>query len=186
MYFTNVPKLYYPFTINDAEQLIVLKDITHNVRFKEIVKDKITSYEYYTIQDGDTPEVISEKIYGTPNYHWAIMLLNDRFDYLTDFPIPVKVFDKYLSDKYDDIHGIHHCQKIVDGIVIKITTPVKVEQPAGYPSVTTPEYTTYLNYISSYGVTNYDYETVLNEEKRYLKYIPKELITYIIRELNDL
>jgi hypothetical protein len=186
MYFTNVPKLYYPFNINDAEQLIVLKDITHNIRFKEIIKDKITSYEYYVIQDGDTPEIISEKIYGTPNYHWTLMLLNDRFDYLTDFPIATKVFDKYVKEKYDDIYGIHHCQKIVDGIIVKITTPVKVEQPAGYPSVTTTEYTEYLNYISSYGVTNYDYETILNEEKRNLKYIPVELITYIIKEITDL
>jgi hypothetical protein len=186
MYFTNVQKLYYPFNINNKQELIVLKDITHNVRFKEIIKDKITSYEYYTIQDGDTPEIISEKIYGTPNYHWTIMLLNDRFDYLTDFPIPIKVFDKYVKEKYDDIYGIHHCQKIVDGIIIKITTPEKVEQPAGYPSVTTSEYTAYLNYISSFGVTNYDYETTLNEEKRNLKYIPADIISYIIKEINDL
>jgi hypothetical protein len=179
MYFTKVPYLYYPFTINNDTQLIGIKDITHNIRFKEIAKDKITSFETYTILDNETPEIISEKLYGTPNYHWAIMLLNDRFDYLTDFPISVKVFDKYVKEKYEDPYAIHHCQKVINNQVITISNPVK-------PPVDSPEYPAYMEYISSYGITNYDYEAQLNDDKRILNYIPKELIDYIITEMNNL
>jgi hypothetical protein len=49
--------------------------------------DLITIYDLYDIEDGETPDIISNKIYGKPTYHWLIMLVNQRFDYIKDWPM---------------------------------------------------------------------------------------------------
>ena len=30
--------------------------------------------------DGETPEIVAEKVYGNAEYHWIIMLANDIYD----------------------------------------------------------------------------------------------------------
>jgi hypothetical protein len=62
-------------------------DITKNVRFLKDILDSITLYEEYSIEDGDTPEIIAHKIYGNVSLHWLIMLANLKFNLWNDFPL---------------------------------------------------------------------------------------------------
>lgn len=77
MYFKNFQKIYYDYTINGEKELKVVTDITKNVRFRKEVLFNILTYDLYDIKDGETPEIIAEKIYGNPEYHWIIMLANE-------------------------------------------------------------------------------------------------------------
>ena len=78
-YFTKFPQIYYDFKVggvNDPSTLMVIRDITHNVRIRKEVLSNVVLYDYYHIQDGETPEIISEKVYGSPLYHWVTLLVN--------------------------------------------------------------------------------------------------------------
>lgn len=89
MYFKEFPKFLYDFKYsNNQTKTSVVTDITRNIRFRKEILDNITVFDEYDIVDGETPEIIAEKIYGNPEYHWIIMLANQRYDYLTDFPLP--------------------------------------------------------------------------------------------------
>ena len=89
MYFKEFPEFLYDFRYGAYEtKTSIVRDITRNVRFRKEVLDNIAVYDEYDIVDGETPEIIAEKIYGNPEYHWIIMLANQRYDYLTDFPLP--------------------------------------------------------------------------------------------------
>ena len=72
MYFSKIPYIYAPFTIGGIEQYVQLKDITVNVRFMSEFLSNITVYDLYDIKDGETPEILAERFYGTPIYHWGI------------------------------------------------------------------------------------------------------------------
>ena len=103
MYFSNFPKTYYelaPASYKKPAEYIVLTDITTNVRFKKEVIDKISVYDWYTMKDTQTIENVSEELYGSPHYHWVLMLLNDRYDYVNDFPITVNSLNRVIHDKY--------------------------------------------------------------------------------------
>lgn len=89
MYFKEFPEFLYDFRYAPNEtKTAIVKDITRNVRFRKEVLENITVFDEYDIVDGETPEIIAEKVYGNPEYHWIIMLANQRYDYLTDFPLP--------------------------------------------------------------------------------------------------
>lgn len=87
MYFKEFPQFLYDFRYNPLEtKTSIVTDITRNIRFRKEVLESITVFDEYDIVDGDTPEIIAEKIYGNPEYHWIVMITNGYYDYLTDFP----------------------------------------------------------------------------------------------------
>ena len=86
MFFKEFPVIPYQFNINGKNTLRMVKDITKGVKLTKEFLDRLDYYSEYDIVEGDTIERIAEKLYGNANYHWLLMLANDRFDYTKDFP----------------------------------------------------------------------------------------------------
>lgn len=101
MYFKDFPQFLYDFNYGDKVKTSVVVDITRNLRIKKDIFANITLYDEYDIIDGETPEIISEKFYGTPEYHWVIMLANEKYDYRNDFPLPEPVLQKHIATVYN-------------------------------------------------------------------------------------
>ena len=74
-YFRNFPALDYYFgnktTSTRFPNLMVYADLIDQI------KDDVSVYTEYNIQNGDRADQISQKLYGTTDYHWTIFLMND-------------------------------------------------------------------------------------------------------------
>ena len=103
MYFKDFPKFLYDFKYGTTSETktSVVRDITRNIRFRKEVLENYSLYDEYDIKDGETPEIIAEKIYGNPEYHWIIMLANQRYDYLNDFPMEYVTLVKHAAIVYN-------------------------------------------------------------------------------------
>lgn len=101
MYFKSFPSLFYSFTINGKIELRVVTDITANVRLRKEALEAVTIYETYDIKDGETAEIIAAKYYGDSQYHWAVMMINEKYDYIRDFPMAYEVLNEYIRLKYN-------------------------------------------------------------------------------------
>ena len=103
MYFKDFPKFLYDFKYDSTNKTktSVVMDITHNVRFRKEVLENYTLYDEYDIHDGETPEMIAEKVYGNPNYHWIIMLVNQKYDYISDFPLDYAALTASTAKEYN-------------------------------------------------------------------------------------
>ena len=101
MYFKQFPQIYYDFPqANSSDtELQILTDVTTNVRFRKQVLENVTLYDEYDMLEGETPEMVAEKVYGNPELHWVIMLANQRYDYLKDFPMSSRELELYCIDK---------------------------------------------------------------------------------------
>jgi hypothetical protein len=128
MYFSQFPKIYYDFAQdNTSTTLQVLTDITTNVRVRKQVLENITLYDEYDIMDGETPEMIAEKVYGNPELHWVIMLVNQRYNYIQDFPLTNAELYEHCIATYgeDHLEDVHHYER--DGIqtngVVELVVP---------------------------------------------------------------
>ena len=147
-------------SVNGSSQLTIVKDITHNIRFRKEILENITLYDEYDIRDGETPEIIAERIYGNAQYHWVIMLLNERYDYITDFPLSYPELVSHTEQKYGagNANGIHHYLDFngnrVDSIISSVTM---LDYGSGYdseadPPLVTIDAPTGSNPIQAYGV----------------------------------
>jgi hypothetical protein len=162
MYFKNFPQFLYEFNVGGTNKTSIVKDITRNIRFRRDVLSNITVYDEYDIVDGETPEIIAEKIYGNAEYHWIIMLANDRYDYIEDFPLAEVELVKVITDKYPGTENDIHHYVDANGYVVDSTA-------AGAVSV-----------------SNGEYERTRNETKRRLKIISPTLINTVLKNYKDL
>lgn len=163
MYFDNFPKMLYDFDINGQTEYKYVRDITHNVRVRKEVLAAVSLYDEYDIRDGETPEIIAEKVYGSPLYHWVVMLCNERYDHINDFPVSQYELEQHISStygvtgQYDTHHYINSAGQTVD---------------SSFPGATS--------------VSNYDYEMAENEKKRRIKLISPALLSTIIKNFKDI
>ena len=56
-------------------------------------------YEYF-VGEGDTPDIVAHKIYGSSDWHWIILLLNEMLHPQFDWPLDSKSILKYIDKKY--------------------------------------------------------------------------------------
>lgn len=167
-YFANFPDILYPFELGGKIKLVRVKDIVANVRIRKQILKNITLYDEYDIIDGETPEIIAERVYGDANLHWIIMLINDRYDLWNDFPLSGDALSKYIENKYgqgneDDQHIMFDSPHFEDerGNI--------VDGPA-------------TDLVRS--ISNLEYETRVNESKRRIKIVNKSIIANIVAELS--
>lgn len=168
-YFENFPTIAYPFVINGKTEMRLVKDIALNVRFKTEILNNISLYDTYDIQDNETIEKIAEKLYGDPNLHWILMLCNQKYDFYNDYPLSDVQLDEFIKQKYGEtalndqhvIFGELHWEdengNIVDGPAGPLVLPV----------------------------SNYKYEFDINESKRRIRVISKNLIPQILTEIAE-
>lgn len=195
MYFDNFEKIYYDFEVNGKTQTSIMTNIMKNVRIRKEVLSNITLFDQYIIRDGESPEYIAEKVYGKPEYHWAIMLANDMYDYLNDYPLVERSMPKMIEDKYgpdpDNIsnntpltgpRAIHHYETIIDGEIFIVSKAIPGDRES-YSNLAWNGESPNPNIIP---ITNSDYEYRINESKRVIKIIAPSIIEEVASELSKL
>ena len=89
MFNSSFPKTtytFYPNGVNGASADIVeVVDMMRRVRFLDTF-GAIKNYKTYTIQGGETPDIVSTKLYGSSEWYWLIMLFNNMTDPFSDWP----------------------------------------------------------------------------------------------------
>lgn len=100
-YFRQFPKITYDFLNSGINTNItdIFRFVTPDVSFL----DDISVYQYYQITDGDRPDVVSNMLYGTPDYYWSFFLCNDSLKQggLAQWPMSSQQFEEYMSNEYD-------------------------------------------------------------------------------------
>ena len=97
MYFKRFPLVGYNFGDNEAQTLF--PNLTAYVDIIDQVKQEISFYEKYTILDGDRPDIVSQKLYGTPDYHWTFFAMNDQLRE-SGWPMPEHELRTMVKKRY--------------------------------------------------------------------------------------
>ena len=61
-----------------------------------------------TVTDADRPDVISQKVYGTSDYDWVILMSNNVINPYFDWPMSQPVLDDYINQKYAAQYEVKH------------------------------------------------------------------------------
>lgn len=213
-FFDKFPVIPYDINGKDVANYELATNIFFRFKIIKSVLDDITAYYEYVIQDGDTPEILAEKIYGDSEAHWIILLANNIVDAQHDWPLDYVSFNQYILKKYDLISlaktQTHHYEKVIQrtesqsGIttetrfVIDLRKVTETEDDVPRDSYEElPEDGLYETFNMGDGktvqvrtfrerVTNYDWEVSENEKKRIIKIIKPEYYSAIRDEFYKL
>jgi len=74
--FANFPITTYNF--GEETSNVLFDNITTYIDLVDEFKDDLSYYSEYFIQDGERPDILSYKLYGTTEYYYLFYLLNDK------------------------------------------------------------------------------------------------------------
>jgi hypothetical protein len=136
-------------------------------RVKLTAQTQIVDFDYYDVQDGESPEIIAHKYYKDVGLHWTILVANNIVDYYHDWPMSMQTFEQYITEKYDNPAGIHHYE---------------ISQTSGDTTEIINVGMNTTDYSSATPVSNYQYEQKLQEEKSKIRLIQPRYIEDFVKE----
>ena len=205
-YFQYLPKEFYTLSSNTTS-LDIVTNVTQSVRFDDAIKTNGAAYYSYIVSDGDTPESIADKIYGSSQYHWVVLLMNDIVHPQFDWVLDKTSFDRYVNKKYtpqanNTMSGLTWAQNNTQSYrktinrTIKNTgqksTEIVVVDANTYANVvvSTNEYTlqndvVIVESVAKDYLTYYVYEENLNEEKRKINLLRPQYLNAVTKEMEE-
>tara|TARA_B100000745_G_scaffold204081_1_gene134771 strand:- start:417 stop:950 length:534 start_codon:yes stop_codon:yes gene_type:complete len=167
MYFNAFPIIPY-----DSIGEYNFKEVTNllrRVRVRAKVKTNTMLFDTYDVRDGETPEIIADKLYDDPELHWVILMINDITDRFHQWPLSAAQLNQYVTDKYDDVNGTHHYEVTQDSG--DTTVKIWVENDADTNA-----------YSSATPITNYEYELTEQDRKRKIQLLDPSYIIIFVNE----
>lgn len=197
LYFDTLPKIV---TNDELGNPILMTNLLNRATFLEELQNNPLLYYTYSIQNGDTPEIVAHKYYEDPYKYWIVLYANQILDPLWDWPMDDSVFSQYLIEKYGTYAytqtTVHSYEKITttkDLISDVVTTNYNTITFEQY-SALTPSTTTYntddpISVSVSIGkriVYVFDYEYELNESKREIKLLNSAFVYRMEQQFKEL
>ena len=99
-FFKQFPKIQYDFNRDGTLQNMV--DLYRNVRALPAFLDDISAYKFYTVKNGERPDIVSGRIYGTSQFYWTFFVLNEHLhDGYRAWPLSQESLQAYIAKQYD-------------------------------------------------------------------------------------
>ena len=101
-YFKLFPKIGYDYNREGVIQNVI--NIFRHVRPVQNYVDNLSAYKNYSIRNGERPDIVSQKLYGTPDYHWTFFIVNDFLhDGIGVWPMSLENLFKYIETEYNGV-----------------------------------------------------------------------------------
>ena len=169
MYFSEFPVILY-----DSKEVT---NLLRRVAIRSKVKTNVMFFDTYDVKEGETPEIIADKLYDDPQLHWIVLMVNNIVDRYHEWPMSGNQFLDYVNEKYLDSEGdpnpsgVHHYE---------------IEQSSGDTTVKINIGTDNTDYSSATPITNYEYEEEEQNKKRQIRLLDPKFVNDFVDEFKEL
>ena len=174
MYFENFPVIRYGSTDGTIKNVT---NLLRRVAIRSKLKTNVSFFDTYDVKNGETPEIIADKLYDDPKLHWIIMLVNNVTDRYHDWPMSEQQFNSYLNEKYSNPDGIHHYE--ISQESGDTTQKIEVYDPELISSDTDA-------YTSATAITNREFEESEQDKKRKIRLLDPVFVDQFVDEFRSL
>ena len=100
------PKTLYLFNDFDYQKVV---DLNVSAQISDYVKSYRGSpgVRQYIVSNGERPEVISYKLYGTTKYDYLLLIFNEIESFYDEWPRDDQTLKKYIEKKYGSISAAY-------------------------------------------------------------------------------
>jgi hypothetical protein len=138
------------YQIDEYDRLRAV-DITISAKIKKYLRSyRALALRPYIVKNGDLPEIVANKIYGSPRYSYILIAINDVQSVYDDWPKNFEVFKDYIKEKYG---SIGYAQSTTHAWY------------TGQGHIVSEEYWLSITDSGKYTKTIYEYESDLNDKK---------------------
>lgn len=193
-YFKQLPNFEYVSRLPDSKisDFIEVKNLFKRGLLREDIFQNLAFFTKYKIRNNDRPDNVAFDFYEDSNLDWLVLVCNNIINIQTEWPMDQNDLDAYLLDKYGNYEslysGIHHYE----------TTEVRDNQnivivPEGLQVESDYQITFYDNDLETQvtktpvkSVTNYEYETLIEDNKRNIFLLKPEYINVVKDDMEEI
>ena len=190
-YFKQLPDLDYPSLRNDrtsAYDYEIVKNLFKRAVMRDDVYGSLVNFEKYSVKDDERPDQIAYDFYGDSNLDWVVLTTNNIVHVRDEWPMGSQDFLTYLNGKYTaaELSNIHHYEtKVIRDAANNLIQPAGIYVDSDH-SITYVDrgVTTTKSEITS--VTFLENETNINDKKRNINIMKRELLDTFFRDINNI
>ena len=188
-YFRELPNLLYPSFLPDKTSsldFVEIKNVFRRAKLRDDLQNNFTVFERYEIPMGFRPDVVAEELYGSDQLDWVVLTVAGILNVRNEWPLSDRDIYDYSLDKYgESLNSVKFFEttevKDTNGRMILpkgkvVDSNFTIPKP-GEPTAT-------LNPVV--GISNYEYETRLNDEKRSIFVLREEYLQQFLNDMREL
>ena len=193
-YFSKVPNFEYVSRLPNSSigDYVTVKNLFKKGALEEDILTNLALHTKYKIEGDDRPDNVAFDFYGNSNLDWLVLTCNNVVNIQSEWPLLQNDFDRFLLDKYgtyEKLNEIHHykTQEIKNSKDVVIV-PEGLQCTSDY-TVTYYDYYTdreviVLSRDCTTAVTNYEYESEKEDEKRNIFLLKPKYLNVIRNDLD--
>lgn len=152
---------------------ILMNDLTAFADITDQWRKDATVQMPYTVRDGELPHQISYRLYGSVDYWWTILMMNNIYDFDNQWPRSYEQLNDYIAAKYPDnnpVLDVHHYVNSNGLVADLLSTRIQY-------GVTDDD--TAIDLAGLEAITIQDFEIGLNEAKRNITLVDPDFISTV-------
>ena len=192
-YFRELPNLLYQSFLPDKRSSLdytEVKNLFRKTKLRDDLQNVFTIFDKYEIPDGFRPENVAEDFYGNDELDWVVLTTAGIVNVRNEWPLNNRDIFNYSFEKYGDnlnttrffetkeIKNSSGSIILEKGKVVDSDFVFKYYDTNGIVEVKGTNVRT--------GVSNYDYEVRLNEEKRSIFVLKPEYLQQFLNDFRDI
>ena len=199
-YFRRLPNLDYPSLLKTRKSnldFVETKNLFRRAKVREDLFANFMQFDKYKIIGDERPDNVSEKVYGTNNFDWVVLMANNIVDVYNEWPLTQQQLNQYLNDKYtpQELVSIHHHETVEfrdrdnqvivpAGLIVDENWNMEYFSGGQIRSINTPPSTSNMSEKPVKSVTFLEFETRLNEDKRNINVIKPDLLGLFLKDFD--
>ena len=185
-YFRELPDLRYPSFLPEKTSsldYVEVKNIFRRAKLRDDLQNNFTIFDKYEIPMGARPDTVAENLYGSSQFDWVVLTVAGILNVRNEWPLSERDIYDYSFDKYgESLNSVKFFEtKEIKDTNGRLILPKGKVVDSNFTIPKPDEPTATLNPVT--GISNYEYEVRLNEEKRNIFVLREE---YLQEFLNDM
>jgi hypothetical protein len=208
-YFRQVPNFEYVNRNADSQDIsnyISVKNLFKRGKLREDIFGNLNFFTKYQIIGDERPDNVAYKIYNDETLDWVVLLSNNILNIQTEWPLSQQSFDSIMLEKYGSYEtlysGIHHYETLEvknsnDVVLLSqgLQIPSTWQTNGNFIKSGSAYYYEYYDdglgyYVTlpfsqiTIPVTNYDYESKIENDKRNIFILKPNYLNVIFNDLD--
>ena len=192
-YFRELPNLLYQSFLPDKRSSLdytEVKNLFRRTKLRDDLQNVFTLFDKYEIPDEFRPETVAEDFYGNDELDWVVLTTAGIVNVRNEWPLSNRDIFNYSFEKYGDnlnatrffetkeIKNSSGAIILEKGKVVDSDFVFKYYDTNGIVEVKGTNVRT--------GISNYDYEVRLNDEKRSIFVLKPEFLQQFLTDFRDI
>ena len=188
-YFREIPNLRYPSFLKEKTSsldYVEAKNLFRRTKLRDDLQNNFTIFNKYEIEGDMRPDNVALELYGSDQFDWVVLIVAGITNVRNEWPLNNSDLYNYCLDKYGESlnsNRFFETTEVKDSNDRLILPKGKVVD-SNFTIPKPGEPTATINPVV--GITNYEYETRLNDEKRNIFILREGYLQQFLSDIREI